>query len=402
MVAGLVTGNSIVNPDSKLGDAGVNVVVDQVTRIDRSEKKVILENGSPLPYDKLVLGMGADPIVPPLPGTDLQGVFILRSLRHAEAIRAFIAEHRPRRLTFIGAGFISLEIAVLVKQADPDCEITVVEMFDAPLPTMLDPDLGARVGTFLEEQGISLRLGCQVQEINGREGLVDGVTLDSGETLPSQMVWINVGSRPNIELAKEAGLDIGRCGIAVNEYLETSDPDILAAGDCADNRHFITGKPDPGALRGPAVIMGRLAAKRLAGFDIPFPGLLNASACHLVGLNVAATGLNSQQAREAEIDAVAVTVETRSKHGMIPGAEPWTLRLLFDRAGRKLIGGQIVSKALHPVKKIDAVSALILGGKTAEDLAVFMAAGNPDCSSEPSLEPIAIAGEQALQKLAKA
>lgn len=398
-MAGLVTGDSIVNPDAKLSEAGVEVIIDRVTKIDRGDKKVLLQGGKSLSYDKLVLGVGSDPVIPPIPGKDLDGVFVLRALRHAEAMRQFISDRKPRKLVFIGAGFISLEVATLLKNADPGYEITIVEFLDYPLPTMLDQDLGNRVGEFLQDRGMDLRMGQKVVEICGEDGVVSGVKLGSGETLDCQMVFMNVGARPNLDLAREMDLEIGQHGIKINEFLETSDPDVMAAGDCTDNWHFITGKSNPGALRGPAVIMGRLAAKRLAGYAIPFPGILNGSACSLIGLNVAVTGFNEQQAKQEGLETVSATVDSRSKHGMIPGMRPWTMRLLFDRATRKLVGGQIVSEELHPVKEIDAVSALILGGQTVEDLVVFMAAGNPDCSSEPSLEPISLAGEQALQKL---
>jgi NADPH-dependent 2,4-dienoyl-CoA reductase/sulfur reductase-like enzyme len=399
VVAGLVTGDSIVNPDTKLSGAGVNVIVDRVMRVDRRTKKVHLAGGRELAYDKLVLGTGSSPVMPSFPGHDLDGVFTLRSLRHAEAIRQFLADRRPKKLTFIGAGFVSLELAVLLKQADSDYEITIIELLDYPLPTMLDRELGDRVGEVLADRGLVLNTGTRVTEILGQDGSVSGVRLDSGAVVDTEMLFINVGAKPNIELAEAAGLELGTCGIRVNQYLETSDPDIMAAGDCADNRHFITGRPSPGALRGPAVIMGRLVAKRLAGYNIPFPGILNASACNLIDLNVAATGLGEQQAQDEGLEPVSASVDSRSKHGMIPGVKPWTLKLVFDRNSRKLIGGQIISADIAPVKEIDAVSALILGGKTVEDLTVFMAAGNPDCSSEPSLEPMAIAGEQALQKL---
>ncbi|MFH1688339.1 MAG: FAD-dependent oxidoreductase [bacterium] len=383
-----------------LTNAGVHTIVDRVTAIDPTDRHVTLTNGEVLPYDKLVLGTGSSPIVLPVPGNDLEGVFIVRSLRHAEAIRGFLTTKRPKKLALIGAGFISLETAVLLRQADADCEITIFELLDYPLCTMLDQELGDRVAEFLRSRSIELRMGVSLAEILGRNGAVVGVRLSSGEVVKADMVLMNVGAKPNVDLARKAGMDIGQYGVKINEYLETSDPDILAAGDCADNKHFITGRPNPGALRGPAVIMGRLVAKRLAGYDIPFPGILNASVCSLIDLNVAATGFTERQARDEGFFTVSATVDSRSKHGMIPDSKPWTLKLVFDRDSRRLIGGQIVSHDMPPVKEIDTVSALILGGKTAEDLTVFMAAGNPDCSSEPSLEPIAIAGEQALQKLA--
>jgi len=397
-VAGLVTGDSIVTPDAKLTGAGVNAIIDRVTKVDPKGKKVLLSGGKELAYDKLVLGMGSSPIMLPIPGNDLDGVFMLRSLRHAENMRRFLSNRKPRRLVFIGAGFVSLEMAVMLKQTDPDYEITVIECLSYPLPTMLDPELKDRVGNSLEDRGVELKMGARVVEILGQNGAVSGVKLDSGEIIDAEMLFMNVGARPNVDLAVDAGLDMGQYGIKVNQFLETSDPDIMAAGDCTNNMHFVTGRPNSGALRGPAVIMGRLVAKRLAGYEIPFPGILNACVCSLIDLNVAATGLNEQQAKEEGFEPVSATVDSRSKHGMIPNMKPWTLKLVFDKSSRKLIGGQIVSDAMPPVKEIDAISALILGGKTVEDLTVFMAAGNPDCSPEPSMEPIAIAGEQALQK----
>ncbi len=157
--------------------------------------------------------------------------------------------------------------------------------------------------------------------------------------------------------------------------------------------------PLAGHLRGPAVIQGRLIAKRLAGYDIEFPGTLNNCAVKLFDKDIAATGCTEEQAWQDGFETVSATVNSRSKHGMIPGVKPWTIKLVFDRKTGKLIGGQIVSDAEAPVKEIDAVNALILGKKTIRDLTTLMCAGNPDCSSEPSAEPITIAAEQALQKL---
>ena len=400
MVAGLVTGESIVNPDTKLTDAGINVVVDRVTKVDRKAKKVFLADGTEYAYDKLIMSTGSSPISPPIPGNDLDGVFTLRSLQHAEVIREFIKTKSPGKITFVGAGFISLEVALLLKQANPDYDITIVELLKHPLATMLDEELCERVESYLTEKGFHLKLGKKVVALQGN-GAVSAVKLDSGEILDADMVFMNVGAAPNLELARDMGLEIGQFGIRVNQFLETSDPDVLAAGDCADNKHFVTGTPNPGALRGPAVIMGRLAAKRLAGYEIPFPGLLNASACNLIDWNVAATGLTEEQAQKEGIETVSALVDSRSKHGMIPGMTPWTLKLVFDRNKRTLIGGQILSKEISPAKEIDAISALILGRKTVEEITVFTTAGNPDISSEPSMEPITIAAEQCLQKMGR-
>jgi NADH oxidase (H2O2-forming) len=147
------------------------------------------------------------------------------------------------------------------------------------------------------------------------------------------------------------------------------------------------------------VIQGRLAAKRLAGYDIEFPGVMNNSAVKLFDKSIASVGLTEELAHQEGFETISTTVNSRSKHGMIPGVKPWTLKLIFDKESQKVIGGQIISDSEAPVKEIDTVNALILGGKTIAELTTLMCAGNPDCSSEPSLEPVTICAEQALQKL---
>lgn len=400
MVAGLVTGESIVNPDKMFADNGIEAVVDRVVRADAARRAVTLTGGREIAYDKLVLAVGARPGIPRVDGTDLDGVFTLRSLDDAERIRAFMAKRAPKRLLFLGAGFISLELASLLAEKVPgEYEIIVIELLGHPLPLMLDADLAGRVQSYLVEKGLNLRTGEKLTKILSDNGRASGVELESGEKLECDMILLNVGATPNLELAQELGIETGPCGIRVNEYLETSNPDVLAGGDCVENRHYITKKPVPIQLRGPAVVQGRLIAKRLAGYLIPFPGVLGNSALRLFDRYIASTGFTERQAREEGFRTVCATVDSRSKHGMIPGKKPWTLKLVFDAGSQSLLGGQILSEDVAPVKEIDTVNALILGGKTVPDLTTLMCAGNPDCSSEPSAEPITICAEQALQKL---
>jgi len=400
VVAGQAAGESIVNPDRMFEDNGIELIKDRAREIDSDQKLVLLSDGTQLAYDKLVLAMGSKPIIPPIPGNDLPGVFTLRTLRDAENIRRFLGEQRPRKLVLVGSGFISLETSTLLLDSDlRDCEIEVIEYLNEPLPLMLDSELGERVREHLQEKGISMRMGQKVDRILGDEHGVSGVELSTGESVPADMVFLNVGAKPDLDLAQTAGLEMGKFGVEVNQFLETSDPDILAGGDCINNVHFLTGKPVPIQLRGPAVIQGRFLAKRLAGYDIPFPGLLGNSVVKLADKYVAATGLTESAAAQEGFEPVCATVQSRSKHGMIQGVQPWSIKLVFDQASGKLLGGQIVSDSESPAKEIDTVNALILGEKTAPDLTTLMCAGNPDCSSEPSLEPISLAGEQVLQKM---
>jgi NADPH-dependent 2,4-dienoyl-CoA reductase/sulfur reductase-like enzyme len=382
------------------GSNNIDLIIDRVRHVDPKARKVELSDGQEIAYDKLLLGTGASPLMPAIDGRDLKGVFTLRSLSDAEEIRGFLATAHPKKLIFVGSGFISLEVASLLSMSYPDTyDITVVELLGHPLPLMLDPELGNEVLSYLQDKGIRMLMGRKVGRILGHDGTVSGVELGSGERMDGDMVFMNIGARPNLELANEIGLEMGKFGIKVNRFLETSDPDILAAGDCVEKEHFITKQPVLGPLRGAAVIQGRLAAKRLAGLEIGFPGFMNNSACKLFQKSIAATGLTEEQAQDQGFETVGATVVSRSKHGMIPGVEPWTLKLVFDKKTQKLIGGQIISDADAPAKEIDNVNALILAGQTISDLTTLMCAGNPDLSSEPSLEPCTLAAEQALQKL---
>lgn len=401
-MAGLATPESIVVPDKKLEDAGINVFVAEVTKVDPETKKVVVSDGREFDYHKLFLATGSSSFIPPIDGHDLKGVVTLRGLPDADKIKAFMADNTTKKMVFIGAGFITMEIASLVAAANPDAyDITVVELFNRPLPLMLDKDMADPVKEYLEGKGIKILTGEKVEKIMGSNGSVTGVELGSGKKLDADMVFVNVGVRPNIKLAEEIGLDMETFGIKVNEFQETSDPDILAGGDCVEKKNFITQKPDPGRLRGPAVIQGRLAAKRLAGYDIKFPGVLNSGGCQMFDLTVSATGFTEEIATKEGFKTVCAVADSRSKHGMIPGMKPWRIKLVFDIKTEKIIGGQIVSHSIPPSRKIDAVSAFILGGKTISDLTTFMSACNPDISSEPSMEPITIAAEQALQRVKK-
>lgn len=399
-MAGLATSESIVVPDKMLQNMGVKVVHDEVTKVDAGTKTVFSAGGGKFQYDKLFLATGSSSFIPPIEGNSLEGVMTLRGLPDAEKIKKALAGKNSKKVIFIGAGFISMEIAALLVEAgSDDLNISIIELMDRPLPLMLDKDMADFVQEHLEKKGLNILTGKKVEKLIGQDGKVVGVELSSGEVLDANIVFMNVGVRPNLELALDLGLEMGRFGIKVNSFQETSDPHILAGGDCVEKINFITKKPTPGQLRGPAVIQGRLAAKRLAGYDIEFPGVLDAGGCKMFDMTITATGLTEENAAKEGFETVSAIVDSRSKHSMIPGMKPWKIKLVFDKSTQKIIGGQIVSLTVAPAREIDAISAFILGGKTISDLTTFTSACNPDISSEPSAEPITIAAEQALQKL---
>ena len=396
----MATVDAITNPDKMFTDGGIKVIIARVTQVEGDRKTVSLADGREIPYDKLLLGTGASPAVPAIEGHELEGVFTLRSAPDAVKIKNFLEERNAKKLVLIGAGFTNLEVATLLCETKQNhYDVTVIEILGYPLPLMLDSDMGVQVHEHLVEKGFTMKMDQKVTRILGKNGGVSGVELASGETIEADMILLAVGVRQNLELAKDLGLELGRFGIKVNKFLETSVPDVMAAGDCVEKYNLVTKKPVAGQLRGPAVIQGRLAAKRLAGYEIEFPGVLNNSAVRLFDKYIGSVGLTEEEARREGLQVLSTTVTSRSKHGMIPGVKPWTLKLIFDKLSHRVIGGQIISNSVGPVKEIDTINALILGEKTISELTTLMCAGNPDCSSEPSLEPITICAEQALQKL---
>ncbi|MEA1990961.1 MAG: FAD-dependent oxidoreductase [Thermodesulfobacteriota bacterium] len=402
VVAGLATVDSITNPGAMFKNAGITDITAEVTHVDTEKKIVELSNGTSIDYDKIILGTGASQVIPEFEGVDLEGVFTLRDVPDAERIKSFLEEKKAKNLVFIGTGFINLELAALLSETKPDYyNITIIKYMTLgpPLALMLDADMAIKIQERMVEKGLTMKMESRATRILGRDGIVTGVELETGEKIDADMVMVSVGARPNLELAKDMNLELGRFGVKVNKYLETSNPDVLAGGDCVEKIHFVTKKSTSSLLRGPSVIQGRLAAKRLAGYEIEFPGVLNNSVVRIFDKYIAATGLIDKQAQKEGFETVSVVVNSRSKHGMIPGVKPWTLKLVFDRETQRLIGGQIISDSDAPVKEIDTINALIMGEKTIPELTTFMCAGNPDCSSEPSLEPITVAAEQALQKL---
>ncbi len=389
-------GNVMVDPsykdDSIFTEQNINLVNVKATEIDREQKVVITEDGNSYGYDKLVLATGAEPILPPVPGINLQGVFTLRKSDDAVNIQHWMNTRRVKTAVLIGAGPIGVEIAYLT--ARHGIKVYLVEMLDHILQTALDPDMSGQVEAYMQQQGVHLRLGQRIENIKGNEQ-VDNVVLSSGETIETQMVFLFTGTRANSKLAEQAQLKMGNLGLHVNSYLQTSDPDIYAAGDLIEYPSWITGKPTVGQLRPNAVIGGRVIAKNILGKKIEFPGFINSFATKFFDKSIAGTGLTELQAREENIEVITAVQSAASQHSMMRERRPYTVKLVFNKQTHKLIGGQIVSDSECPVKHIDALTVAIRGNLTALDLATLRCAGQPELSPDPGIEPIALASEKA-------
>ena len=363
----------------------------EVLSIDRAAKTVTvrdLETGREFAeaYDKLLLAPGAKPTQPKLPGAGLDRVFTLRTVEDTLRIRRFVEQQRPRSAVLAGGGFISLELAENLREQG--LEVTIVQR-PKQLMNPFDADMAALIHTELRTHGVRLALGHTVEGFAEAEGGVQ-VLLQGEAPLQADMVILAIGVTPDNHLAAEAGLDLGIKGtIAVNDHMQTSDPDIYAVGDAVQVQQFVTGQPAHIALAGPANKQGRIAADNIAGGDSRYTGAQGSSVIKVFTLTAAATGLNETAARKAGLDVEAVILSPMNHAGYYPGGRVMTIKAVFARDTGKLLGAQIVG-ADGVDKRIDVLATAIRAGMTAADLTELDLAYAPPYSS--AKDPVNMAG----------
>ena len=349
----------------------IDVRVDsEVTRIDRDAHTIeIVERRTGRTYveryDALVLSLGAAPVRPALPGIDLPGIFVLRTIPDSRRIRDWIRDHGARRAVVVGAGFIGLEMAEnLVARG---LEVTVIEMAPQVLPPF-DPEMAVPIEGHLRAKGVALHLGDGVASFTQEEaGLA--VHAKSGATHTADLVILAIGVRPEVGLARAAGLEIGALGgVRVDETMRTSDADVWAVGDMVEVRDFVTGAWSLIPLAGPANRQGRLAAEAIAGRPRPFRGVQGTAVCGVFGWTAALTGASERSLQRAgRTDYERVFLHPGHHVGYYPGAQPMYLKLLFARSDGRVLGAQAVG-AEGVDKRIDVIAAAIQKGATVYDL----------------------------------
>ncbi|MGA3126279.1 MAG: FAD-dependent oxidoreductase [Candidatus Korobacteraceae bacterium] len=317
-------------------------------------------------YDALVLSPGATPIRPALPGIDLPGIFVLRTIPDSRRIRLWIEEHKVSRAVIIGGGLVGLEMAENL--AARGISVTVVEMLDQVLPP-LDPEMAEPVQEHLAKSGVSLHLSDALAgfEQSSTDGLV--VKTASGTLLPADLVILSIGVRPEIKLAKDAGLTIGeRGGIRVDEQMRTSDPEIWAVGDAVETRNFVTGEWGLVPLAGPANRQGRVAADSICEREAYFRGVQGTAVCGLFGMTVATTGANEKTLRRLGIAGYQKIYLHPGQHvAYYPGASPIHMKLLFAMDDGRILGAQALGQN-GVEKRIDVIAMAIQNGASVFDL----------------------------------
>ena len=361
-----------------------------VEAIDRNAKKVRvrdLASGRDYEetYDKVILATGAAPFRPSIPGMELPGVFTLRHLDDTDRIKAQI-DRGVKQAVLLGGGFISLELAEnMVRRG---ISTTVVEKNDQILAPF-DKEMTTPIVQELAERGVTLLLGQAAESV---EKTATGLTvcLTSGQRLPAQLVIFGVGVRPENKLAVDAGLAVGpRGGIRVNDYLQTSDPDIYAVGDAIEVNDAVTGDPTQVPLAGPANRQGRIAADNVFGRSVTYRGTQGTAILGFFNRTAAMTGASEKVLRRANRPFRKVYVHPAHHAGYYPGAEGMTLKLLFDPTTGRLLGAQGVGGA-GVDKRIDILAVAIQGGMTVYDLEEMELCYAPQFGS--AKDPINMAG----------
>jgi NADPH-dependent 2,4-dienoyl-CoA reductase/sulfur reductase-like enzyme/rhodanese-related sulfurtransferase len=366
-------------------------VLHEALRIDRTGKKLeVKELGtgtvSWMPYDKLILAPGAGAIVPDLPGIRARNIFVVKTVPDSDAIRAYLDSRPCRKAVIIGAGFIGLEAAEALKHRG--LAVTVIEKLPQVLPPF-DADMASFVSDHLAAEGVELVLSDGVREFHGGE-LANEVECDSGRKVPLDLAILSIGVRPELKLAREAGLRIGPSGgIEVNDLQQTSDPDIYAAGDAVEILHGVTKAKARIPLAGPANKQGRVAGANAAGGSLSYSGSIGTAIVETLGITAAKTGLSEREARLAGFDACASFTHSPDHAGYYPGSSLMHVKLVAENGTGRLLGAQIVGER-GVDKRIDVLATALAAGMKVMDLEALDLAYAPQFSS--AKDPVNMAG----------
>lgn len=353
-----------------------NVSVLTKTRasfIDREKKEVVVscldkKKEERIPYDRLVLAVGANPIIPDVPGIDLKGVTVLHHPGQAQFIRTSLKDG-VKKITIIGGGAIGVEVAASL--VGRDREIILVEKADQLMPGVFDPEIAALIKQELEDNGVTVLTGEGLKTLKGdSQNNVKRFTTVKG-IYETEMVILACGVRPNVELARECGLAIGETGaIKVNQYLQTSDPAIYAGGDCVENIHLVTGRPVYVPLASTSNKHGRVIGSNLAGLKETFPGILGTSAIQVGEYNAGKTGLTEKEAVKLGYPVVTTIVSGHDTAHYHPMHGKGIVKLIAHKETGRLLGAQVAGMA-EVINRLDVYAVAIQLGADLDQISKF-------------------------------
>jgi NADPH-dependent 2,4-dienoyl-CoA reductase/sulfur reductase-like enzyme/rhodanese-related sulfurtransferase len=374
----------------------------EVTSIDRTAKSITVkdldaDDSYEVTYDKLILAPGADPLVPPLPGVDAEGVFTLRNLEDTDRIAEAMPE--AQRAVVVGGGYVGLETAEQFRRKGLD--VALVEMQPQVLP-LHDPEMVEPLHRQLEVNGVRLELGNGIASIEEQGGRAVAAVLSDGTRLPADLVLLAIGVRPNVGLAEAAGIELGESrGFGTDEYMRTNDTDIYAVGDAAEYTYGPTGAKMRVALAGPANRTGRLAGEHaVTGSSRKAPAAWGTSIVRVFGTSAGMTGLSLKAAKAAGLEANAVFVIANNHAGYYPGAQAMIVKLVFEEGTGKVLGAQACGGE-GVDKRLDVISTVTHFGGTVHDITELdLAYAPPFGSAKDPVHMAAFAAQNHLDGLA--
>jgi NADPH-dependent 2,4-dienoyl-CoA reductase/sulfur reductase-like enzyme len=346
----------------------------------------------------LIAATGARAVVPNIKGVNQNGVFFIRNYGDAVKFNDSTITKHAHSCIIAGAGLIGLEMAEAFKKRGQTgrrgdmMDVTVVEMANHILPTMLDNKMAKIVERDLEANGVKIILGERVEEILSRDEDVKGIKTNTKREIDSDFIVLETGVRPKSEIARDAGVELGYANaIKVDEYMRTNIPDIFAAGDCATARNYITNKHMYLPLGTTANKQGRVAGENAAGGNAMFRGIAGSAITKVFDLFIGKTGLTSEEALREGFDPVEEVIESITRAGYYPGNKPIWIKIVADRKSGIVLGSQIVGG--EGVKeRIDLIALALLLKADIRDLASYDACYVPPAS--PVWEPVNIAASQ--------
>jgi NADPH-dependent 2,4-dienoyl-CoA reductase/sulfur reductase-like enzyme len=340
-------------------------------------------------FDQLVVATGGEPLRPPLPGAEARGIFGVQTLGDGLAVRRALDEERPRRAIVVGAGYIGLEMAEAFKMQG--LEVDVVHRDPQPMPT-LDPDMGVLVADAMRQMGVAVQSGEEVVGFETHQGRVTGVVTE-GRCIPADIVVLGLGVRPSTTLAVAGGIPTGPSGgIRVDRRMRTDIEGVWAAGDCAEKFHRISRAPVSIALGTHANKEGRVAGINIGGGYATFPGVIGTAVTKVCDLEVARTGLRESEAPGAGFEPLSVVVDSTTRAGYYPGAQPITTKMVVEKRSGRLLGAQIVGRE-GAAKRIDVLAAVLWSGLGVDEILNLDLSYAPPYS--PLWDPVLIAARKA-------
>lgn len=388
--------NKNIIPDSLLSDSNINLIKDEVIKIDKEKKEVTTKGNETISYKKLVLATGSLPIVPKfIEGYDLDNVFPV--YKNKDYLNNVLEKHKnAKNVTVIGGGFIGVEFAEQIKLLGKN--VTLIEMADSCLWQAFDKNFSKDIEDSLIENGINVLTKTKVKKIIGN-GTVEAVELENGDTIPSDIVILGLGVIPNSTLAKDAGISVNSKGaIIVDQYTRTSDPNIFAVGDCAEKKCFFTGKDVPVLLASTAAMEAKIAGCNLFQLRLvrANKGTISAFSTKIFGKTYAAAGLTEARANEEGFGIMVGEYSTMDHHpGSLPDTQKIKIKLIFSQCSGIILGAQI-SGGSTVAEMINILSLAIQKDITATELNTFQVATHPLVSASPIAYPINAAAMNAI------